>query len=114
MQTFHTLDEFLVLPDSYYQPEREFFQHKTGREWLELYSQAKTAWEKYGDEGPPVGTDLFYYHHKSRVIMGGTYDRDPRFFEVKYMMGRTTRTALVEKALWWRSVRDWNPENDWR
>jgi hypothetical protein len=102
MDKFHDVTSFLMLPDSEYQPDREFYVHKTGWEWLRFYEKSKEAWEVHGNDGPPAGSTVYYLHNRVWATMLGVYKPDTRFFELSIVDDLHQRTILIERAIWWR------------
>lgn len=107
---FISLAEFLVLPDDY--DGREFNHHKTGPFWLKWYEVAKASYEKYGPDGPPIGTKVITL----RAGFGGggldirtftgIYTDDPRYFLLEHRYRRSgydeTTRSLSARNTWWR------------
>ena len=112
MDKFHDAVAFLMLPDSEYQPDSEFYVHKTGQEWIRFYEKSKGAWEIHGDDGPPIGSTVYYLHNRVWATMLGVYKSDTRFFELSIVGDLSTstvkpwhqRTILIERAMWWRHL----------
>lgn len=112
MTEFISLDEFLNLPELSYKPDRSYYCNRTGRDWSIWYKQAKQSYDKYGDEGPPIGAlvrTLVAGHGGGAGVVrkfGGIYEADPRFFYIIEQKEKDVnfQKSLLERAYWWRSI----------
>jgi len=118
MDAFLSLREFLLLEDKY---DRSKFKrlmingHYKSRFFVELYDKAKKSWEKYGDDGPPVGSKVmtFFGGHGSSGpavrILGKEYSygefnyfqlirKERDYFDSK---NDIERVSLADKWCWW-------------
>jgi len=103
---FITLKEFLLL--------EEYNESYSGIEWIRRYSIAKKSYEKYGKDGPSIGTKVFMLEGGhgggegvERIFLG-LYKDDINCND--FAVGRKSkrnpeliRKSLVPKDYWWRS-----------
>lgn len=115
MTEFISLEEFLCLPDSSFEPERIFYKSAYGIHWVDWYNLARESFLKYGSEGPPIGSKVEALVNGHRGSgrdwerkfpgetreFGGVYEPDPRFFFLKY----DKHQSLVDRKYWWREIR---------
>ncbi len=115
---FITLEQFLSLPDSTYEPDRPYSKVFSGEEWIFRYNLAKEQWEKYGDN-PPIGSEVMvlvnghdtttpeltkpkHLDYCARRIISAEEDQ---FFKLTKPDKKTyDRDSCVDKAFWWRSM----------
>jgi hypothetical protein len=75
---------------------------------VHVYDVAKANWERFGDDGPPLGTmvQMLESGHCGSAgalrIMAGVFERDPRFFQVRRSSGDV---SLVVRNNWWLHMR---------
>ena len=103
-----TLEEFLLYPEICSHDERAY----KGSFWIKWYNQAKTSFEKYGDN-PPIGSKIETLKHgfgddwKSAGHIGkleGIYPGyDNGYFQVTFPYG--VKTNLFRREDWWRHFR---------
>lgn len=105
---FMTLEEFLAFEAEPGIKGREgspFFMARYGFGWLAYYKVAKFSFEKYGEKGPPIGSEIitlrigFGGSAGSERIFQGLYDDDPRFF---VLMGSDSSISLSNVKCWFR------------
>lgn len=130
--SFPSLEEFLSLSDDPGIPhDRDFNAHRQGYAWLVWYRVAQASWNRWGDNGPPVGSKVITLvsGHGGRGCdhrtFGGVYEDDPRFFTLKrtYKNSYTSawgnpgdsvreQLSLVNRSTWWRSITPLSPDNE--
>jgi hypothetical protein len=102
----YSLEEFMALPDS--TEDREFYKSLTGKEWLWLYDTCKKSFEKYGEDGPPIGsvvTTLWAGHGGGPGAVRkftGKYWSDDKWFAIS--RGEENSVSLVSVKYWWREI----------
>lgn len=106
---FLALEEFLCLPEM---DGREFHRTFTGTEWLHRYQIAKMSWQKYGSQGPAVGSDVITLlpGHGGGAGMIKSFGGD--FESATHTICKTEscwfqlgpNTSLVYKETWWREI----------
>ncbi len=119
MDQFISLREFCLLKDPI-TPAREI-QHVylkacdrrgwgVGRDLVARYDLAKEAWERFGDTGPPVGSQVFYLHWNRLMEMFGPFVRDPRFLLIGTKGSDPVNRRceddqfLIDKEVWWYHI----------
>ena len=109
---FMSLRDFLLLKDPFdREPKRSAFRYGDQIAWRRFapfesavlhYDIAKESWDKFGPEGPPVGTKvqtLISGHCGGSGALrtfAGVFERDPRFF----VLEREGGTSIVERDIW--------------
>lgn len=120
MKEFMGLREFLLLKytiDTY--PPRPVYNGELlpSKDWRDFggdlvrrYDYAKASWEKYGEEGPPIGSKVMTLQggHGGGVwvqrIFEGIYDRDSRFFSISRIENGQKQISIVERDVWWAII----------
>lgn len=106
MKEFPSLREFLLLRDPFDTNNTAHrFTDIDPAKFVAYYDTCKTSWEKYGDEGPPVGSLV-----RALVsgcgggdgvlrIFTGVWASGHRWFELTRKDG--SRPSLVTREHWW-------------
>lgn len=128
MKNFPDLREFLLLreSDDVYKRsphrsdpilDREGFSK--AQELVYRYDIAKASWEKYGDEGPPIGSKvvtLFAGHGGGpgciRIFLGDVEGKGTHFY-LSRTEKKDDQRSVVTKDIWWMVIQpvedaDWN------
>jgi len=108
---FISLEEFLNLgndPGVKGCENCEYTVALPGRGWLRLYETAKESFEKYGEDGPPIGSTVeslcggFGGGSGTRLTFCGVYEGYDGLFYVKRKGGWV---GLLSMMAWWRDIR---------
>lgn len=131
---FYSLEEFcqLVDPTDNCEPKRSIHRNSLlndrrglshAQDVFKRYQIAKTSWELYGDEGPPVGYSVITLESGHgggigcRRTFGGIYPDDQRFFCLErtelYLSAPKKQLSLVLRKYWWVSILVLTPEDDY-
>lgn len=119
---FISLEEYLLLKDpTDKEPRRPAHNiYRTPEQWLRFYEIAKASYDKYGDEGPALGSKvvtLVHGHGGSMGVVGildRVMERDPRFFLLLRKVRRDayhggseydTQESMVIREQWWNEIR---------
>lgn len=109
MLNFVSLKDFLLLKDPF--DDYGAFLHSTSYpayQWVQLYDLAKESFEKYGNNGPPIGSKVITLRpghggcEGSIRIFNGIDDGDKRFFVISRSENKLT--SLVYKDFWWAEL----------
>jgi hypothetical protein len=119
-EPFISVEQWLDLRE---EDGREFWHFAPAPYWLQWYKVAKASYEKWGPEGPPVGTKVITlragFGGPALIVrtFKGIFDRDPRFFVLEYIdtqwCGQTADRACtnplhdtqhVRQGISWRST----------
>lgn len=117
---FMELREFLLLKDTTdYEPKRSLFlrggqilsnQYSSAEDYVARYDAAKSSWETFGADGPPIGSLVEMLESGHGGIIGvirrmqGIRDSDTRFFNVS-KPDDDTSISLVCRETWFVSMR---------
>lgn len=118
MSDFITLREFLqITPD--YDPGRPAHRDRAAIEYVALYDLARASWERFGDAGPPVGSQVMilesghgcgmpsFHNGKFSGVtrtFDGIYPHDDRFFAVSRPGKYGHAISLVNRSYWWMQM----------
>ncbi len=112
MKEFYSLREFLLLKDPLYKSEdRSIFNESASPEyWVKRYDLAKSSYEEYGQEGPPINSQVITLVSGHGGCAGvqrkfiGIYKDDERFFAIEREDINHWKTSLVLRDYWWASI----------
>ena len=113
---FYTLEQFMLLPDGSFEPDREWYTSFRGEEWVFRYHLANRQWAIHQDNFV-IGTEV-------RVLVSGHGTTMPSLTSMQdvrdcpkrivesvddiwiYLVDpkRAHSKSLVERKLWWRSI----------
>lgn len=128
-KSFISLAEFLCLADPY-DPKyltAEFFRSHwritpRAENWPKYYELAKKSFEKYGQEGPPLGCEVITLqsgHCGSGGdirVFDGVFSRDERCFQIydPAFSKKEDSLSLVPRAIWWADIFVLEDGYNWR
>ena len=117
---FYSFEEFVTLPDSSLEPDRQWGVLMDGEGWLFRYKLAKEMWNKYGKYPPSnnikvsvivnghgnlwvsLCTKEDLKHCPTRILIYPNGSTDSEYFF--YLKRDDNNYSLVDKNLWWRSI----------
>lgn len=116
MKKFPSLRKFLLLKDGTFPISRSIHRDPfCAEDFVKLYDIAKASWEKYGDNGPPVGVNvemLTAGHGGGAGVIRkfeGEHPRHREYFCVSreeiYFDMIEKKLSLVDKPFWWCAMR---------
>ncbi len=107
---FMTFEEFLSLKDPHYDyPRSAHNLMLQPQNWIQYYKCAKANWEMFGDDGPPIGSEVITL----RPGHGGGEDELRTILSIEdgfiygrvggpyFILSRHNGISLVEIKLWW-------------
>lgn len=116
---FMSLRKFLLLTDSTdSEPKRSTFHFlQFAQDFVKRYDDAKTSWNKYGADGPPVGSKVIILESGHGKMYAGcihTFEgicpEDPRFFLISRLEKRfggelEKYNSMVNRNTWFVSFK---------
>ena len=112
MKRFPSLRDFLLMKDpthSYKMSAHRDYRH--AENFVELYDIAKASWEKFGDDGPPIGSKvetLTAGHGGGEGLIRtfeGICQYDKRFFNLSRVEGDRKILSSVMRTYWWIEIK---------
>lgn len=106
---FLSLREFMLLADpSYTPPRRIHTSHMEAHSWVEYYECAKKNYEKFGMEGPPVGTwvrmiQTYGDFGNLRVI---NRSQNSIYLDRELTAGAPNQEMVIPRRFWWAIFRE--------
>jgi hypothetical protein len=104
-EEFISFEEFVALPDL---PEvnRHLVKSLMGPAWLEWYHIAKASFILFGNDGPPLNSDVItltngFNGTGCNIRILGDYKEDNRFFSLSRYVN-DPHVSISYKATWWR------------
>jgi hypothetical protein len=105
MKEFISLEEFLDLLDPRYDYPRSAHSISIQpNQWVQYYKCAKSNWEKFGDNGPPIGTEVITL----RPGHCGSEDGIRKIIQIEdgvggpyFVLSKSDNASLAEIKLWW-------------
>ena len=110
MEKFISLEEFLLLKDPHRTDCSLFNIDMPANKWVEYYNCAKANWEKFGDSGPPEGTEVITLKHGhgggmgEKRIVGETtnkYECGPHIVIIGNPPHDEPFISIAELETWW-------------
>jgi hypothetical protein len=127
MSKFMTLREFLLLKDPLdSEPKRSIFRndlpfrniYSAQEQSVMWYDIAKTSWDLYGAEGPPIGcnVEMLQAGHGGDAGVIRTFEGvyDDNFFSVSRMENGKKEISLVYRKTWFVSMRVFDEKTYYR